>query len=208
MWPTHVVKFSVHLLSSVQLFATPSTAACQAPPSSTISQNLLKFMSTSQWHNLTILFSPFSFCLQSFPASGSFTMSWIFYNESALHIRWSKYYSFSISSSSEYLGLISFRTDWFDLLATQGWLKSLLQHKSINSLVLSLLYGPTLTSVPDYWKNHSLDYMVWRVKGESEKTGLKLNIKKLRSQHLVPSLHGKQKGKKWKLSGLLLLFSC
>ena len=81
-------------------------------------------------------------------------------NESALHIRWPKYWCFSssISPSSEYSGLISFRIDWFDLLAVQGTLKSLRQHhntKNINSLVF--LYGSTLTSVHDYWKNHSFD---------------------------------------------------
>ena len=88
----------------------------------------------------------------------------IFSNESALYISWPKYwsFSFSISPSNEYSGLISFRIDWFDLLAVQGILKSLLQYlqfESINSLVLSFLYGPTLTSVHDYWKNYSFDYM-------------------------------------------------
>ena len=80
-----------------------------------------------------------------------------FSNESILHIRWPKYwsFSFSISPSSEYLGLISFRMDWLDLLAVQGTLKSLLQKlKSINSSVLSFLY-PTLTSIRAYWKNHT-----------------------------------------------------
>ena len=82
----------------------------------------------------------------------------VFSNESVIHIRWPEYWSFSvsISPSNEYSGLISF--DWLDL-AVQGTLKSLLQHqfKSINSLVLSFLYSPTLTSIHDYWKNHSLD---------------------------------------------------
>ena len=87
----------------------------------------------------------------------------VFSSESALLIRWPKYWSFSFSicPSNEYSGLISFRIDWFDL-AVQGTLKSLLQHhtfKSINSLALSFLYSPTLTSIHDYWKNHSLDYM-------------------------------------------------
>ena len=85
----------------------------------------------------------------------------VFLNESALCIRWPKYwsFSFSISSSNEYPGLISFRMDWLDLLAVQGTLKSspTPQFKSINSSALSLLYGPTLTSVHDYWKNHSFD---------------------------------------------------
>ena len=82
------------------------------------------------------------------------------YNESSLRIRWPKYWSFSfnISPSNEHPGQISFRMDWLDLLAVQRTLKSLLQHlKSINSLALSFLYSPTLTSIHDYWKNHSLD---------------------------------------------------
>ena len=74
----------------------------------------------------------------------------VFSSESVLPIRWPNYWSFSfISSSNEYSGLISFRIDWFNLLAVQGTLKSLLQFKSINSLVLSFLYGPTLTSIYD-----------------------------------------------------------
>ena len=85
----------------------------------------------------------------------------VYFNELAVCTRWTKYwrFSYSISPSSEYSGLISFRIDWFDLLAVQGTLKSLLQHQSINFLVLSLLYAPALTSVYDYWKNHSFDYM-------------------------------------------------
>ena len=86
----------------------------------------------------------------------------VFSNESVLHIRWPKYWSFSFSiiPSKEHPGLISFRMDWFDLLAVQGTLKSFLQHpefKSINSSALSLLHSPTLTSIHDYRKNHSLD---------------------------------------------------
>ena len=86
----------------------------------------------------------------------------VFSNESVLHIRWLKYwnFSFSISPSNEYSGLISFRMDWLDLLAVQETLKSLLapQFKRITSSVLSLPYGPTLTSIHDYRKNHSFDY--------------------------------------------------
>ena len=85
----------------------------------------------------------------------------VFSNELALPIRWPEYWSFSfnISSSSEHPGLISFRMDWLDLLAVQETLKSFPtpQFKSINSSVLSFLYSPTLTSIHDYWKNHSLD---------------------------------------------------
>ena len=88
----------------------------------------------------------------------------VFSNESVLHIRWPKYWSFSfnISPSNEYSGLISFRMDWLDLLVVQGTLKRLLptpQLKSINSSALSFLHSPTLTSVHDYWKNHSFDWM-------------------------------------------------
>ena len=77
----------------------------------------------------------------------------VFSNESVLCIRWSKYWSFSfrISPSNEYSGLISFKMEWLDLLAVQGTFKGLLQHhKSINSLALSFLYSPTLTSLHDY----------------------------------------------------------
>ena len=78
----------------------------------------------------------------------------VFSNESALHIRWSKYWSFrfNISPSNEHPGLMSFRMDWLDLLAVQGTLKNPLtpQFKSINSSVLSFLYSPTLTSIHDY----------------------------------------------------------
>ena len=82
-------------------------------------------------------------------------------NDLALHIRWPKYWSFSFGPSHEYTGLISFRIDWFDLFALQGSQESSLasQFESVNSLVLSLLYGPTLPSLHDYWKNHSFDYM-------------------------------------------------
>ena len=88
----------------------------------------------------------------------------VFSNESALHSRWPKYWSFSfnINPSNEHPGLISFRMDWLDLLVGQGTLKSLLQHhssKRINSSSFTFLYGPTLTSIHDYWKNHSFDYM-------------------------------------------------
>ena len=85
----------------------------------------------------------------------------VFSNESALRIRWPKYWSFSfnISPSNEHPGLISFRMDWLDLLAVQGSLKSLLQHHSSKASILlcSVLYSPTLTSIHDYWKNNSLD---------------------------------------------------
>ena len=86
----------------------------------------------------------------------------VFSNESALRMRWPKYrsFSFNIIPSQEIPGLISFRMDWLDLLAVQGTLKDLLQHhssKSINSSALSFIHSPTLTSIHDHWKNHSLD---------------------------------------------------
>src|SRR5574342_81122 len=84
----------------------------------------------------------------------------VFSNESALRTRCPKYWSFSFSiiPSKEHPGLISFRKDWLDLLAVQGTLKSLLQHqfKSINSLALSFLHSPTLTSIHDHRKNHDM----------------------------------------------------
>ena len=88
----------------------------------------------------------------------------IFSNELAFYIMWPKYWSFSFSISpfNEYSGFIFFRTDWFDLLAVQGTLKSLCptpQFKSTSSSALSLLYGPTLTPVHEYRKDHSFDYM-------------------------------------------------
>ena len=86
----------------------------------------------------------------------------VFSNELVLRIRWPKYwsFSFSISPSNEYSGLISFRIDWLDLLAVQGTLKSLLQHHSSKAWILwhsAFLYGPTLTYIYDYWKNHSFE---------------------------------------------------
>ena len=86
----------------------------------------------------------------------------VFSNESTLHIRWPKYWSFSfnISPSNEHPGLISFRMDWLDLLAVQGTLKSLLQHYSSKASIFwhsGFLHSPTLTSIHDHWKNHSLD---------------------------------------------------
>ena len=143
---------SVQWVSRVQLFATPWPAACQASRSITSSRNLLKLMSIQSVmpSNHLILCCPLLLLPSVFPSIR------VFSNESVLPIRWPKYWSFSISPSNEYSELISFRIDWFDLLAVQGTLKSLLQHhnsKSISSSALSFLYGPTLTSIRDYWKN-------------------------------------------------------
>ena len=135
--------------------AAPWTTAHQASLSFTLFRSLLKLMSIESVmpSNHFILCCP-----PSPPALNLFQHQGLFY-KSALCLRWPKYwsFSFSISPSNEYSGLISFRIDWFDLLAVQGTLKSLLQHHSLKaSLGLSLLYGPTLTSVHN-WKNHSFD---------------------------------------------------
>ena len=100
----------------------------------------------------------------SSPSPSAFPSIRVFFNKLALCIRWPNYwsFSFSISPSNEYSGLISFRIDCFDLFAVQGTLQESSpapQFKSINSLVLNLLYGPALTSIHDHWKNHSFDYM-------------------------------------------------
>ena len=119
---------SVQLLSCVQLSATPWTAARQAFQSITNSRSLLKLMSIKPVmpSNHLILCHPLLLLPSIFPSIRGFS------NESVLRIRWSKCWSFSfrISPSNEYLGLISFRMDWLDLLAAQGTLKSLLQHHS------------------------------------------------------------------------------
>ena len=136
----------VQLLSQVQIFAAPLTAACQASVSFTVSWSLLKFMSieSEMPSNHLILF-----CL--FLLSSVFPSSRFFSGELALRIRWPKYWSSSISPYNEYARLISFMIDWFDLLAVQGTLKSLLQHHSSKHqfVTLSLLYGPALTSIHD-----------------------------------------------------------
>ena len=125
---------SVQSLSCVQCFAVPWTAACQASLSITSSQSDLKLMSIESVmpSNRLILCRPLLFLPSIFPSIR------VFSNESVLCIRWSKYWSFSFSTSSsnEYSGLISFRIDWLDLCAVQGTLKSLLQHHSSKASIL------------------------------------------------------------------------
>ena len=125
---------SVQSLSRVQLFATPWTAACQASLSITNSWSLLKLMSIESVmpFNHLILCCPLLLLPSIFPSIR------VFSNESVLHIRWPKYWSFrvSISPSNEYSGLISFRMDWLDLLAVQETLKSLHQHHSSKASIL------------------------------------------------------------------------
>ena len=123
----------VQSLSHVRLFATPRTTAHQASVSSTISQRLLKLMSIESVmpSNHLVLWHPL------LPLPSTFPSLRVFSNESALHIRWPNYriFSYSISPSSEYSGLISFRMDWFALLAVQRTLKSLFQHHSSKASV-------------------------------------------------------------------------
>ena len=125
---------SVQSLSHIQLIATPWTAARQASLPITNSSSLLKLISIESVmpSNHLILCHPLLLLPSVFPSIR------VFSNESALRIRWPKYwsFSFSISPSNEYLGLISFRMDWLDLLAVQGTLKSLLQHHNSKASIL------------------------------------------------------------------------
>ena len=132
---SHLHLLVAQLLSCVQLFETPWAAACQASPSLLPSPGpCSNSFLLSRWYHPTFLSSVILFpsCFQSFPTSRFFS------DESALHIRWPKYwiFSFSISPFSEYSGLISIRMDWLDLLAVQGTLKCLLQHHSLKASIL------------------------------------------------------------------------
>ena len=151
---------SVQLLSRVWLFASPWTAARQASLSITSSQSLLKLMSIESVmpSNHLILCHPLLLLPSIFPSIR------VFSNELVLCIRWPKYwsFSFSITPSNEFSGLISFRIDWLDLLAVQGDSQESSptpQFKSINCSVLSFLYSPTLTSIHDHWKNHRWTFL-------------------------------------------------
>ena len=127
----------VQLLTCVRLFVTPWTAACQASLSITNSQSLLKLMSIESVmpSSHLILCRPLLLPLSIFPSIR------VFSNESVLRIRWSEYwsFSFSISPSNGYSGQISFRIDWFDLLAAQGTFKNLLQHSSEASNMVNVV---------------------------------------------------------------------
>ena len=150
---------SVQALSHVRLFAIPLIASCQASRPSPTPGVYSSSCALSQWCHPTIWSSivPFSSRLQSFPASGSFPMSWLFTSGGQ-----------SIGASASALVLAVNIQDWFPLgltglmsLQSKGFSKEFspaLQFKSISSLVLSFLYGSALTSIHDYWKNHSFDY--------------------------------------------------
>ena len=148
-----VPNSSVQSLSHLQHFVTPWTADARLPcplPTPGVYSNPF---------NHLIICCPLLLLPSIFPSIR------VFSTESFLPIRWPKYksFGFNISPSNEHPGLISFRMDWLDLLAVQRTLKSLLQHhtqfKSISSATFSLLYDLTLTSIHDYWKNHSSDQM-------------------------------------------------
>ena len=132
--PMYYSISSVQSLSRVHLFATPCTAALQASLSITNSQSPPKPMSVESVmpSNYLILCCPLLLPPSIFPGIR------VFSNESVLHIRWPKYwsFSFSISPSKEYSGLISFRMDWLDLLAVQGTLKGFIQHHSSKASIL------------------------------------------------------------------------
>ena len=162
------VQFSsVQSLSRVQLFATPWTIARQASLSIIDSWSLLKLMSIElvMPSNHLILCHPFLLLPSIFPSIR------VFSNESVLLIRWPKYwsFSFSISPSNEYSGLISFRIDWLDLLAVQGTLKSLIHGRNIN-----LRYADDTTLMAE--SEEELRSFLTGIKGESEKAGLKFDI--------------------------------
>ena len=135
----------------------PRAAAHQASLSFTVSRSLLKLMFTESvmLSNYLILCNPLLLLPSIFPSIR------VFSNALALCIRWPKCWSFTIGPSNEHSELISFRIDWFDLLEVQGTPKSspTPQLKGINSKSLRLVYGPTLTSIHDYWKNHSFDFI-------------------------------------------------
>ena len=125
---------AVQSFSPVRFFLALGPAACQASLSFTISQSLLKLMSIES----VMSFSYLDLCCPRLLLPSIFSSIRVFSNESALPIRWPKYwsFSFSISPSSEYSGLISFGIDWFDFLAVQGTLKTFLQHHSSKASIL------------------------------------------------------------------------
>ena len=156
---------SVQLLSPVQLFVTPWTAAHQASLSITSSWSLLKLMSIE-----SVLPSSHLILCRPLLLQPSISPSIrVFSRESVLCIRWPKYwsFSFSISPSNGYSGLTSFRMDWLDLLAVPRDSQESSpapQFESIISLVFSLLYDPILISIHDYWKNYCFD--IWTFIGK------------------------------------------
>ena len=160
-----LLRYVVQSLSAVWLFVTPWTKACQASLSFTIFWSLLKLTSIESvmLSNHLVLLGPLSSCLQSFPGSGSFLLSWLFTSG-----------GLSIGASSSVSVLTMNIQVWFHLWSLGSLRDSQVfsptpQFKSISSLVLSFLSGPTLTSIHDYWKNHSFDYihLCWQNNGSA-----------------------------------------
>ena len=168
---------SVQSLSQVQLFAMPWTTARQASLSITNSRSLLKLKSIESVmpSNHLILCCPFLLPPSISPSTR------VFSNESVLCIRWPKDwgFSFSISPSNEYSGLTSFRMDWLDLLAVQGTLKSLLQHRSSKALIFRCSVIFIVQLVHPYMKNGIDDFIC---KAEIETKTLRINIWTLRDE--------------------------
>ena len=188
---------SAQLLSHIQLFATPWTAARQASLSITNFRSLLELMSIESVmpSNHLILCHPLLLPLWNLPSLR------VFSNESVLHIRWPKNwsFSFSISSSNEYSGLISFRMDWLDLLAVQGTLKSLLQHHSSKASIFqrSAFFGTQSSTIP---KKRFTKHVIWT----SQETQWERICLQCRSYRLDPWV-----GKiTWRRNGNPLQYSC
>ena len=154
----YISSVQLRQLSHVQLFVTSWTTACQAFQASiTSSQSLLKLLSIESVMPSKHLIP----CRPLLLLPSVFPSIRVISRESFLCIRWPNYwsFSFSISPSNEYSGLLSFRIDWFDPLAVQGTLKNLLQLHNLKALILqcSAFFMIQLTSLHDYWENHSLD---------------------------------------------------
>ena len=156
----HFLTPSVQFSSVSQSCPTRSDTMNRSTPGLPVHHQLPKFTQT-HIHRVSDAIQPSHPLSSPSPPAPSPSIR-VFSNESTLCMRWPKYWSFrfSIIPSNEHPGLISFRMDWLDLLAVQGTFKSLLktpQFKSINSSLLSFLHSPTLTSIHDNWKDHSLD---------------------------------------------------
>ena len=170
-----VFAFVVPSLRHILISANPSTAACQASLSFTIFQSLLKFMSIESvmLSNHLILCHPLLLLPSVFPSIR------VFYNESTLHIKWPKYwnFSFSISPSNEYSGLISFRIDWFALLAVQGTLKALLQyHSSKASILWCSAFFVVQLSHPYMTIGKTIALTIWTMRTTKETKDLQFTI--------------------------------
>ena len=153
----NIIHFIVQSLNLVQFFVTPWTTACQASLSINMSQSLLKFMSIESMmpSNHFILCPPLLLLPSIFPSIK------VFSSKSALCISWPSYWSVSISLSNEYSGLISFRVDWFELLAVQGTLKSLLQHNSKASILQHSAFFIVQLSHPYMTTGKTISLTIW-----------------------------------------------